>query len=301
LVHVSLRPLRALTRTAREVSDLPLGEGSVALEARVPDPAPGTEIGEVAEAFNHMLDHVADSFAARDRSEGRLRQFVADASHELRTPVAVIRGRAEFAQNETGVPPATADSLARIHAESLRMGELVDSLLVLARLDSGQAPGRDELDLSLLVIEAVDDARTVWPEHRWNLDLPAEPVTIEADEAGLRRVVTNLVANAARHTPAGTSVSVRVEPPAEGRVRFAVTDDGPGIDEALLPHVFERFVRGDDARSRAAGSTGLGLAIVQAVVRAHDGTVSVDSRPGRTEFTVSLPTDAEPPSAATPR
>lgn len=283
LVHAALRPLRSLTRTAREVSDLPLRAGPVALHNRVPDPAPGTEIGEVAGAFNHMLDHVDDALTARERSEARLRQFVADASHELRTPVAVIRGRAEYGGE---------DALDRIRVEADRMSTMVEDLLLLARLDDGQEPRRTDVDVTLLAIDAVDEARRAATDHRWSLDLPPGRVTVTGDPDGLRRVLQNLLANAARHTPEGTAVELCVATDAAA-VRISVRDDGPGIEPALLPRVFDRFARADDARSRAAGSTGLGLSIVRSVVQAHRGSVEATSRPGRTEFVVTLPAEQE--------
>jgi two-component system OmpR family sensor kinase len=285
LVYVSLRPLRLLTRTARDVSDLPLHEGEVALHARVPDPAPGTEIGEVAEAFNHMLDHVSSAFAERQRSEEQLRQFVADASHELRTPVAVIRGLSEYSLRDPG---SAEDSMARINSEALRLGSLVDNLLLLSRLDAGQRPRDDEVDLSVAVLETVEAVRVTAPEHHWDIDLPEEPVLTRGDEDVLRRVITNLVSNATRHTPAGTTVRVALRDEGD-HVVLVVADDGPGIPADILPIVFERFVRGDTARSRQGGSTGLGLAIVRASVQAHGGDVRVRSDASGTEFTATLP------------
>ena len=290
LVRVSLRPLSDLTHTAREVSDLPLDEGDVALHTRVPDPAPGTEIGEVAEAFNHMLDHVAGALNARHRSENQVRQFVADASHELRTPVSVIRSHAEYAQRETAdLPDTAARAFDRIRAETARMGSLVDNLLLLARLDAGHPTTWTEVDLTLLVIDAVDGARVTASQHRWTLDLPEESIVVYGDADALHRAVANVISNAVRHTPAGTTIQVGMRSSADQTVEITVGDDGGGIPSDLLPRVFERFMRGDDARSREAGSTGLGLAIVQAIVTAHDGMVTVSSEPGHTEFVLRLP------------
>jgi two-component system OmpR family sensor kinase len=140
----------------------------------------------------------------------------------------------------------------------------------------------------MVVVDAVSDARVAGPGHRWQLDLPEEPVTTIGDPARLHQVLANLLANARTHTPAGTTVwcGLRREP---GASVITVTDDGPGVPPSLQPEIFNRFVRGDSSRSRAAGSTGLGLAIVAAVVTAHGGAVSVSSRPGRTTFTVRLP------------
>ena len=291
LVQVSLQPLQDLTRTATEVSDLPLDAGDVVLHSRVPDPAPGTEIGEVAEAFNHMLDHVSGAFAARHRSESQLRRFVADASHELRTPLAVIRSHAEHARRVgLDLPADTSRELDRIVAESTRMGALVDNLLLLARLDAGRASLVDEVDLTLLVIDVVDGARLTAPDHRWSLDLPEQSVLVRGEADELRRAVANVVGNAGRHTPAGTTVRVVVRRGGDD-VEILVEDDGPGIQPVLLSRVFDRFVRGDDARSRAAGSTGLGLAIAQAITHAHGGTISVRSVAGATAFVIRLPAE----------
>ena len=228
------------------------------------------------------------ALARRHAVEERLRGFAADASHELRTPVAAVRGHAELALRHPGeVPGEVRHSLERIDAEALRMGAIVEDLLLLARLDAGRPLAEDEVDLTRIVLGAVADARAAGPDHRWRLVLPEEPVLVRGDEHRLSQVVANLLANARTHTPAGTAVELRLELTVEG-VELSVTDEGPGIPAELLERVFERFVRGDRARSRATGSTGLGLAIVRAVVQAHGGTVEAASRPGRTSFTVRL-------------
>lgn len=168
------------------------------------------------------------------------------------------------------------------------MTSLVDDLLLLARLDSGRPLAAEPVDLTAMAVNAVSDAHVAGPDHRWQLDLPDEPLTVTGDAHRLHQVLANLLANARVHTPAGTTVTVRLAP-APGGVELRVTDDGPGIPEQLQPEVFERFARGDTSRSRAQGSTGLGLAIVAAVVEAHHGRVDVVSRPGHTAFTVWLP------------
>jgi two-component system OmpR family sensor kinase len=234
-----------------------------------------------------MLDHVGSSLQARHDSETRLRQFIADASHELRTPLAAIRGYAELSRRGE-LTPDTEYSLTRISSQAERMTTLVEDLLLLARLDAGRPLERTEVDLTRLVVDAVSDAHVSGPQHRWQLALPEEPVTVQGDPARLVQVLTNLLANARTHTPAGTTVTVGLSAAGRG-VELSVVDDGPGIAPELLPHVFERFARGSASRSRHDGSTGLGLAIVDAVVAAHGGTVAVHSRPGRTEFAVWLP------------
>ena len=290
IVRRSLRPLDRVVQTARQVSTLPLDRGEVDLGVRVPekDTDTRTEIGQVGAALNQMLGHVSGALVARQASEMRVRQFVADASHELRTPLAAIRGYAELARREEDDTEAVAHALRRVESESHRMTSLVDDLLLLARLDSGRPLSSEEVDLTLVVMDAVADAQVAGPSHRWQLDLPEEPVTTVGDAARLHQVLANLLANARTHTPAGTTVwcGLRTEP---GRSIVTVTDNGPGIPADLQPEIFNRFVRGDSSRSRAAGSTGLGLAIVSAVVAAHGGSVSVTSQPGRTTFTVELP------------
>ncbi|MDX3228902.1 sensor histidine kinase [Streptomyces sp. ME19-01-6] len=301
-VRLSLRPLRRVTATAAGVARLPLASGEVAMPAPVPDTDPRTEVGQVGAALNRMLGHVGDALARRHAGEERLRQFAADASHELRTPVATVRGHAELALRHPGpVPPEVRHALERIQSESERMSTLVDDLLLLARLDAGRPLARKPVDLTRLVLDAAGDARAAGPGHRWTLELPEEPVTVTGDEHRLQQVVANLLANARTHTPPGTEVAVRLVA-RTGRTELTeltVTDDGPGIPEALLPEVFERFARADHSRSRTAGNTGLGLAIVRAVVAAHGGTIEVASRPGRTVFRVVLPdtgaAEADPP------
>lgn len=338
LVGIALRPLRRVAATATRVSELPLHRGEVALLERVPDAEadPRTEVGQVGAALNRMLGHVGSALTARQESETRVRQFVADASHELRTPLASIRGYAELTRRATGSreapepDPVTRHALGRIESEADRMTGLVEDLLLLARLDSGRPLSYGSTDLLPLVVDAISDARAadqgapdegapgqntpdqaepgrVAPgqdaRHRWRLELPAEPVTVRADPDRFQQVLVNLLANARTHTPPGTTVTVSVRPPvrAGGPVTLEVRDDGPGIPAELLPHVFERFARGDASRSRGAGtgtgtatgSTGLGLAIVQAVVSAHGGRVRVDSEPGRTVFVIELPAEAD--------
>jgi two-component system OmpR family sensor kinase len=277
--------------TATQVAERPLASGEVALPERVPYADPRTEVGQVGSAFNRMLGHVEAALGRRAASEARLRRFAADASHELRTPLAAIRGYAELARRHPGpVPDDIAHALSRVESESARMSVLVDELLLLAQLDAGRPLAKEPVDLTRLAIDATSDAKAASGDHRWMLELPDEPVGVEGDEHRLHQVLANLMSNAAKHTPPGTTVTVAVaagEDP--GTVELSVTDDGPGIPEDLQPALFERFVRGDSARSNGGGSTGLGLAIVQAVTVAHGGSVDVTSRPGRTRFVITLP------------
>ncbi|MFI5757755.1 sensor histidine kinase [Streptomyces sp. NPDC051569] len=290
-VRLSLRPLSRVAATATEVTRMPLASGEVAMPGPVPDSDPRTEVGRVGAALNHMIGHVGDALARRHASEERLRHFAADASHELRTPVSTVRAHAELALRHAGpLPEEVRHALLRIQSESGRMGGLVEDLLLLARLDAGRPLARDSVDLTRLTLDAVSDARAAAPAHHWLLDLPEEPVTVLGDEHRLHQVIANLLTNARTHTPAGTTVTVRVAGGAERIAELTVADTGPGIPEDMRTEVFERFTRADPGRSRAAGSTGLGLAIVSAVIGAHHGTIDVTSRPGRTVFRVRLPT-----------
>jgi two-component system OmpR family sensor kinase len=302
VVRVALRPLTSVVETATRVSELPLESGAVSMPERVPVDAPDTEVGRVGAALNRLLGKVESSLAVRHESEQKLRQFVADASHELRTPLASIRGYAELGQRPTRLPADTARSLERIQSESVRMSTLVEEMLLLARLDAGRDLLVDDVPLGGLVVEAVADAQVAGPDHHWVLELPDADVEVRGDADRLRQALGNLLANARLHTPAGTTVTATLEAVPSG-ARLSVADDGPGIDAALRPALFERFTRGDGSRSRLAGSTGLGLAIVTAVVGAHGGAVEVESEPGRTVFSIVLPAggvaaDASPADAS---
>src|SRR6478736_1453975 len=303
IIRRQLAPLSRVSEAARQVADLELDRGEVRLPTPIVkvDPASAdTEIGQLGSALNRMLDRIAGALSARHASETRVRQFVADASHELRTPLAAIRGYTELAQRKRDdLPDDVAHAMSRVESETERMTQLVEDMLLLARLDTGRPLEREQVDVSRLVVDAVSDAHIAGPDHQWSLDLPDEPVVVVGDEARLHQVLANLLANARTHTPVGTTVwcGLRTE---SGRSVVTVTDNGPGIPQSLQPEIFNRFVRGDSSRSRAAGSTGLGLAIVAAVVAAHHGSVSVDSRPGKTTFTVLLPHSTVPTRPATP-
>jgi two-component system OmpR family sensor kinase len=289
IIRRALAPLGRVAQTAGEVVDLPLDRGEVALPMRVleSDANPRTEVGQLGSALNRMLDHIAAALSTRQASETRVRQFVADASHELRTPLAAIRGYTELAQRVGDDSDAVAHAMSRVQSETERMTHLVEDLLLLARLDSGRPLERESVDLSRVAVDAVSDAHVAGPDHQWELDLPEEPVVVLGDAARLHQVLTNLLANARVHTSPGTVVTTRLE--SDGtHAALSVCDNGPGIPERLQSEVFERFARGDTSRSRKGGSTGLGLAIVSAVVKAHSGTITLDSAPGHTDFTVRL-------------
>ncbi|MCB7137330.1 sensor histidine kinase [Cellulosimicrobium marinum] len=315
LVRRSLRPLDDVAAAAGRVSELELARGEIDAIPRVPADLTDarTEVGQVGAALNRMLENVETSLVARHESETQVRRFVADASHELRTPLASIRGYAELVRRSPDVvPPDTSRALDRIESEAVRMTGLVEDLLLLARLDAGRPLDREPVDLAALAVDAVTDAHAAGPDHDWGLVLPGDDgdaddgdadreadgsdLVVTGDEASLRQVLANLLANARTHTPRGTRVDVRVRDDGDDVV-VDVTDAGPGIAPDLRPVLFRRFARGDDARNRTGGSTGLGLAIVDAIVTAHGGTIGVESRtadepgPTGTTFTVRLPRD----------
>jgi two-component system OmpR family sensor kinase len=298
LVRIGLRPLRDMEATA----------GSIAagnLTERVPGENDKTEVGRLARTLNVMLARIESAFGARlaserrlRASEARLRRFVADASHELRTPIAAISAYAELFGRGASEQKADLERvMGGIRTETSRMEHLVSDLLLLARLDEGRPMERRSVDLVALCAEAVNTASTVGPD--WPVTFHASrPIEVMGDAISLRQVVDNLLANVRAHTPAGTTVRVSVEPEGEGAV-LTVADNGPGMDPEQAEHVFERFYRSDPSRSRVHGGAGLGLSIVSAIVASHGGTVSATGAIGvGTTVTVHLP--AAPPPEVTP-
>ena len=304
-ISVSLRPLRAVAATATRVANQPLDRGEVSITERVPETEadPRTETGLVGAALNTLLDHVDSSLAARQRNEERMRRFVADASHELRTPLASIRGYSELSLKALGRGDSpdtmqnTASALERIQAQSVRMTRLVEDLLLLARLDEGRELVSAPVDLTQLAVEALSDAQPTALDHAWELAVPEHPITVTGDAGRLHQVVANLLANARTHTPAGTTITLSVAA-VRGGAELRVHDDGPGIDPEVREELFARFARGDVSRARQTGGTGLGLAIAKAIVEGHEGTITVDSEPGDTTFTVRLPLAPPAPAPA---
>ncbi|MGB8407741.1 MAG: HAMP domain-containing sensor histidine kinase [Mycobacterium sp.] len=304
MIRRELAPLSRMSVAAQHVAGLPLHQGDVRLPTPIEPVAADvahTEVGRLGTALNHMVDSVAGGLAARHASETRVRQFVADASHELRTPLTSIQGYASVARRLISGIPEDVDystredlgyALTRVHSESGRMHQLVEDMLLLARLDAGRPLEHEDVDLSQMVIDAVSDAHIAAPGHRWTLDLPDQPVSINGDRQRLQQVLSNLLANARTHTPPGTKVVTALACNPDNSVVLSVTDDGPGIAADVLPEIFERFARGDESRSRAAGSTGLGLAIAHAVVKAHGGTIVAANGAKGPTFTVTLPTAA---------
>jgi len=295
VVRRSLRPLREVEEVAGAIA---AGD----LTRRVPEWPVTTEVGSLSRSLNGMLAQIEHAFGLRAASEARMRQFVADASHELRTPLAAVRGYAElYRQGAVSEPEDVATAMRRIEDEAARMGLLVEDLLLLARLDEERPSRNEQVDLTVLAADAVQDARAIAPGRAitlLGLNGPLEPTEVAGDERRLRQVITNLVGNAVSHTPAGTPIEIAVGT-SPGGAAFEVRDHGAGIDPEQVGRVFERFFRADPSRQRGrGGGTGLGLAIVAAIVAAHDGRVGVtQTAGGGATFVVELPTLK--PTAAT--
>ena len=280
VVRVGLRPLERIEGTARAIA---AGD----LSRRVEQTDERTVAGRLGIAFNEMLVQIEQAFTEREASEERLRTFLADASHELRTPLSSIRGYAElFRLGAARNPDDLAKAMARIEGEAARMSGLVDDLLTLARLDRIEEPAHEPVDLASLVGDAAGDARVAAPERDISLDL--EPVEVSGDEDRLRQLVSNLIANALDHTPAGTPIEVSVA--ADGALaKLEVRDHGAGLPDGPEEQVFERLWTGGSGGVNGRG-TGLGLAIARAVAAAHDGEISAaNAAGGGAVFAVALP------------
>ncbi|MDQ1445564.1 MAG: two-component system, OmpR family, sensor kinase [Acidimicrobiaceae bacterium] len=277
LVRLGLRPLGDIEATAATIA---AGD----MTGRVALADPGTEVGRLGAAVNTMLDSLDAAFAERQRSESaalsseqRMRRFVADASHELRTPVAAVRAYAElYRRGADSRPEDLARLLSRIEEEAARMGVLVDDLLLLTRLDEGRPLARQAVDVGAVASDAVAAARAVDPHRPLSLDVEGS-VEVLGDKDRLRQVLDNLLANVRAHTPEASPASVRVAP-LDGRAVVEVADSGPGLSAEDRAKVFERFYRADPARGRDKGGSGLGLSIVAAIVAAHGGSTSVRDR-----------------------
>ncbi|TWE11682.1 sensor histidine kinase [Rudaeicoccus suwonensis] len=292
-VRRTLRPLRQIEDTARSIA-----EGD--LTRRVPAGGAQDEVGSLSKSLNVMLSRIEDSFAVRQASEEKMRQFVADASHELRTPLATVRGYAElFRQGAVSRPEDIRSSMRRIEDEATRMAVMVDDLLLLTRLDRRHADAEKAemqfapVDLTIFAADVVQDAKAI--DHNRavtlrGLDGAVRPTPVLGSEAGLRQVITNLMANAIRYTPARSPIEVLVGT-ADGCGQVHIRDHGDGVPEKLRSRIFERFYRADASRNSAHGGSGLGLAIVAAIVEAHHGSAHVQETPGGgATFVLKIPT-----------
>jgi two-component system, OmpR family, sensor kinase len=291
---VALRVIRYGLRPLDHIAEVASAIGAGDLDRRINLSPPNTEIGRLTGALNAMLVQIQTAFHERLGSEERLRRFVADASHELNTPIATIRGYAElFRHGAASNPDELALAMRRIESEATRMGQLVTELLLLAKLDEGRPLESRPVDLAHLAAEAVADARAIEPDRPVRARVDGE-VTVTGDEPRLRQLLTNLLANVRRHTPAGTPSEVRVAVDGEYAV-IEVADEGPGIPAEHANRVFERFYRPAAARSR--GGSGLGLAIVASIAAAHGGDARVRSVEGAgTTFVIRLRRNGPPPT-----
>jgi len=286
LIGVSLRPLLEVEVTAAAIAD---GD----LSARLPELRPSTEVGRLTQSLNIMLGRIEESFAQKNASESKLRRFVADASHELRTPLTAIRGFAELhRQGAVTGEEKTKELVGRIEKESIRMGSLVEDLLLLARMDESRPLALEPVDLTHLVEECVASARAAGPDHPITVNVPSE-LYVLGDNKRIHQALANLLANARTHTPRGTQIEVTATSD-EHEVTLSVKDSGPGLSESDQAKIFERFFRIDPSRARHSGEgSGLGLSIVDAVMKAHGGTVSVESKLGEgATFTLHFPITA---------
>ncbi|WP_271395719.1 sensor histidine kinase [Neomicrococcus lactis] len=301
IIRRSLRPLERVssvaTSVADSVSDLSSEKEHAPITQRVDarDAQPGTEVGNVGSALNNLLDNVDQALTVRQRSELQMRNFAADASHELRTPLAAVRGYSELIRATEHLSEDGEKSIQRVLDQSDRMSALVENLLLLARLDQGQKPKEEPVDLSILVAESVQDQRIASADHQWKIQLPESSVTVRGDRQQLAQVLSNLLSNARKHTPEGSEVTASLRVATDrAHAELSIQDNGPGITPEFLPYIFKRFARADKARSGTDGTTGLGLPIVKAIVEAHGGTIVAASRPGHTEFVVRLPLAVPP-------
>jgi two-component system OmpR family sensor kinase len=283
ILRRSLRPLLRIAATADAIAAGDLTE-------RVPATSPRSEIGRVSGAINRMLEEIESAFAQRDATEQRLRQFLADASHELRTPLTSIRGYAElFRRGAARHPADLARAMTAIENEGERMSQLVDDLLLLAKLDDARPLAREQVDLAHIVDDAVDAARVVDPARTYGFELRSSDLILEGDARRLRQAFDNLLANVRQHTPAGTACYLSLWRD-DSELVVVFEDDGPGVAPNLLKRIFDRFYRPDGGRSRDSGGAGLGLAIVDSIVSGHGGSVVVrPAKPHGLVFELRLP------------
>jgi len=287
LITLSLKPLLEVEVIAAAIAD---GD----LSARLPELQPSTEVGRLTKSLNTMLGRIEESFAQKNASESKLRRFVADASHELRTPLTAIRGFAELhRQGAVTGELQVKELVGRIEKESIRMGSLVEDLLLLARMDEARPHALEPVDLTHLIEECVASARAAGPEHPITVEVPAD-LYVLGDNKRIHQALGNLLANARTHTLRGTPITVRATS-SDSEVSVAVEDCGPGLSIGDQARIFERFFRVDPSRARHAGEgSGLGLSIVDAVMKAQGGSVTVRSELGKgANFTLHFPINSE--------
>lgn len=283
VLHLGIKPIKQMTSTAEAIAAGDLSE-------RIEDTQPGTEAGQLGMALNTMMGTIETTFEDRSRAESRLRQFIADASHELRTPVATIRGYAELYQ-AGGLHDREEldDAMRRTREESERMSRLIADMLRLAKLDREPELEHKPVDLCMLAREVIADALAIHDERLFTIDASTEPVIVSGDEDLMRQALANLVSNAIVHTDEEATTTVTVDH--DGlNAALTVADDGGGMPARVVERATERFFRADPSRSRHQGGSGLGLAIVSGIVAAHHGELRIASSPGKgTTVTMTLP------------
>lgn len=291
LVRRELRDLTQVEKVARTVENVNL-ESESHLPTRVRDEVTSkdSEAAQLGRSLNRALEHVESSLKLREESEAQLRQFVADASHELRTPVAAISGYAQLLARQN-LGEQAGDAVGRIERESQRLADLVSDLILLARLDAGQNAQVEEVPIAGVIVETFTNMRITYPEHHWELEFSKDlaEVTVVGSESALTQIISNLLANAAQHTPVGTKIQVSAYLVAGDKLQVQVADNGPGIDPRISDTLFNRFVRADTARTPGE-SSGLGLAIVKTLTEALGGAVTAENRaPSGAVFALTLP------------
>lgn len=291
IIRRTMRPLERVSAVATGVAQADLESQVLSRADRVQprDSNPRSEVGAVGFALNQMLGNVQSALQAREKTENQMRAFIADASHELRTPLAAIKGYSDLLRWTENLSDSGEQSVNRIESQTARMSRLVEDLLLLARLDEGKQPVFEAVDLSEMLAESTFDMQVAAPNHRWTLNISDDPVEVRGDRNQLQQVISNLLSNARKHTAEGAHVTASLGFAEGGFAEIRISDNGEGIDPEFIDKIFDRFTRADVARSGDAGTTGLGLPIVRAIVKAHGGSIDVQSRPGETVFKVLLP------------
>lgn len=277
VLRLGIAPIKRMTTSAQAIAEGDLSE-------RITDANPNTEAGQLGQALNTMLGRIETSIEERIAAEQRLRQFIADASHELRTPVSTIRGYAElYGAGGLSERGALDDAMRRTGQESERMSRLINDMLSLAKLDRQPELSIGPVDICALAQNVTDDMRAANPERTITLDLPDTAEVVAGDPDLLLQAFTNLVGNALVHTDDAVHITV-------SNATFTIADHGDGMTPDVAKRITERFYRADKSRARNSGGSGLGLSIVQSIVDSHGGELDIDTAPGDgTTISITLP------------
>lgn len=283
IINHALRPLNQVARTAEAIAAGNLEERANLSHSR-------DEVGRLGEAFDAMVDQLQSAMTAMAASEERMRRFLADASHELRTPVTVLRGSSQvLLRHPAPMPPDMTQALGDLHEEAVRLARLVDDLLTLSRLDAGRVPAPETVPLRPFLQDFLGRYGSVWPDRTVEIEPGVDGVAASVNPDSLQRILTNLVDNAARYSRQGGAI--RLTAKADGpEVALSVADEGPGLNPEDAGRVFDRFYRANPSRSRGSGGSGLGLSIVRSLVEQSGGSIDLETGPERgTTVTVRLP------------